>query len=275
MQKWNSMGSIGRVALLVAALAALPGASLAAGSGTVLSAGTATHAASGQPLSAGEKLAAGEEIVTQSAGGAAVAWGDLWLEIGPDTALRLDSDGSVSVLRGLVRAVDLSEAGAQATVHTPRATLAIVSGDTEILVERERDELCDHRRELRVARKAMPEDWRRIPPGQCAVVTGETIETHPAGTPRLALGGAQIDVAVASHFSPTDVAAPAPNLDIFPLDPDKRTYLPCDSPGSCGGAVQVQVQRAPRVVRPRRRPAPKPSFGFETGPADQPGRNLE
>lgn len=268
MHKLNTLRSIGRGILLGGALVALPWASLAA-AGDILSARGPVHATGpegSREIAAGGELAAGEGVATGAGGSAAISVGELWIEMGPETALTFAPDGSVSVTRGIARVVDLSDAGA--TIHTPHALIQVGGSDTEILVEGERSQVCERRHAIRVALASDQVNTTETPVDRCAVAEAGALAFVEAGAERLALSGAQVDVAVASHFSPTDVAAPPPSLDLFPLDPDKRTFLPCDDPGSCGGAVTVLQAPTPRLAP---QPTPKPpSFGFGTGPADQP-----
>lgn len=267
MLKWNTMRRFGRGLLLGGALVALPWMSLAAG-GDVLSAHgpvQTSNAGGARDLVAGDRIEAGDQLVAGATGGAALAVGDLWVEVGPNTDLRLEADGSVAVTRGTARVVDLAHAGG--TIRTPHAVLQVGGSDTEVLVEADRSEACERRREIRVAPLTDERHPTATPVGRCAVAQAGALTLSAAGAERLQLSGAQVDVAIASHFVPTDVAAPAPNLDLFPLDPDKRTYLPCDDPGSCGGALTVlQAPTAPRTPPRRRTRTVTP--GFTTGPAN-------
>ncbi len=274
MSTWKSMRERSRGLLLASALIAVPWASLASG-GSVLSATGDVQAVAGEEvraLVAGDAIAAGEEIRAADGAGAALAVGDLWVEIGAASSVRLDEDGAVAITRGTARVVDLGAAGA--TLRTPHAEVEVAGSDTEILVEQDRSEMCERRRAVRVAPLANADGRTQTPVGQCCSVSGEgVVSLAAAGAERLALSGARVDVAVASHFTPTDVAAPTPSLDLFPLDPDKRTYLPCDNPSSCGGALTVQPAPAPRTPPPRRVTPSRRGFG--TGPGDEPGNDYE
>ncbi|MBW2243489.1 MAG: hypothetical protein JRH01_16020 [Deltaproteobacteria bacterium] len=273
MQKLNTLRSIGRSILLGGALVALPWTSLAA-AGDILSARGPVHTTGpegSREIVAGDALAAGQGIETGAGGSAAVSVGDLWLEVGPETALTIGPDGSLDITRGLARVVDLSGAGA--TIHTPHALIQVGSSDTEILVDETSSQVCERRNAIRVAPNSDQSNASETPVGRCAVAEAGALTFAAAGAELLALSGVQVDVAVASHFSPTDVAAPPPSLALHPLDPDKRTFLPCDDPMSCGGALTVL-----QAPTPRRSPTPTPkppSFGFGTGPADQPNNFQE
>lgn len=270
---WTRIARTGGVAALGAALGALvAGAALAETSGTVLSAHGAAHAhgADGRrSLDCGDVVREGERVVTGADGHAALSVGELYVQVGPASGLRLGPEGRLLVQQGLVRAVDLGEEGAPAELRTPHAWLQGAGFDAEILVDDGRSELCEGLGTPEVGRTAAS-GRTRIEPGRCAIADAGDLRVAPRGEERLALSGAEgcVDVDVASHFQPADVAAPPPALDLFPLDPDKRTFHPCDDPGSgCGGMPQVRVQATP-VPTP---PQPPPDFGFGTGPAEPPG----
>lgn len=261
----------GGAALAGIALGALlAGAALAETTGEVLSARGEAHVQGPEgrrSLDCGEPIREGERVVTGSGGDAALGVGDLYVQVGPGAVLRLGPQGELLVERGLVRVVDLGEGGgdAAARVRTPHAVVRGSGVDAEIRVEASRSEVCEGLGRLRVGR-VDASGSTRVEAGQCGIVEPTGITVQPRGAERLALSGAEgcVDVAIATHFQPTDVAAPPPSLDLFPLDPDKRTFNACEANG-CGGGVQVRTAPTPPT------PPQPPGFGFGTGPADPPG----
>mgnify|MGYP005853927133 CR=1 FL=1 len=273
--RWTGCARKGGLVLV----AALLGASLAGAAGAEASAEALSVLSAQGPvevqgprgvreLQCGEPLRRGARIATGPEGRASLGLGDLYLELGPEAAVRLTEVGRVHVLRGSVRAVDLGGAGQEVRVTTPHGGLRGAGLDATLAVGPERTEVC----------QALEEGWlwranatgrAHLSAGSCAAIQEDGVVLGAAGPDPLALSGAAgcVDVDIASHFQPADVAAPPLVMDFFPLDPDKRTFSACDDPGSgCGGSVQI-------VTPPMPPPMPPPDFGFGTGPADPPAGN--
>lgn len=253
--------------LATALLLALAAGSAHAEAATLLSArGEVRAEGAGAPrdLGARDTFGAGERLVTGADAGAALAVGDLHVQVGPGSRLAVGPDGSLELERGTLRVVDLGDGSREAVVRTPHAVVRAAGADTEVEAGAAATRVRQGDGSARVARvdatgtTELPEDHE-------ARVDAEGVTVASGAAPRLALGGADVDVAVATHFQPADVAAPPSTVSLFPFDPDKRVLNPCDSPGSgCGGSPQLLVQpSAPG-------PSGAPDFGFGTGPADPP-----
>jgi len=268
MLNWNR-NRIGRAAgaAVLGGLLALPAASAPGDTvGSVLSASGAAHIEGPEgrrPLGCGESVREGERIVTTSGATVSVTAGDTYLQVARDTVVRMDGSGRFQLERGLARFIDVADGANEIAVGTPHGQLTARGGDTEVSVNAGQAEFCERGRAVEVSAGSTRETLARA---QCATAQGGSIRLAPAGDSRVALSGAQgcIDIAVMNHLSPTDVAAPPPSVGLYPFDPDKRTYQPCDAAGSCGAIVVPMGTRSPDPT-----PDP-PSFGFGTGPADDP-----
>jgi len=236
--------------------------------------GAFVEAAEGrQPLQCDGLLRDGERIVTGEGSRAGLQVGEVYVQLdqGTSVIIRRTEAGapSLEILSGRVRLVDTGiEEGSLFEILTPDSRAAGRGIDTEVVVSQQGTEFCEAAADLDVAlRDGSGSLLAR--PGQCVTARGgEPLATAPRGESQIALSGAEgcIEVAVVGHFLP-DVAAPPPTIGLAPLDPDRRTYGPCNDPGSGCMRIQPRGVRSTPSGNGRKFPG---HFGFNTGPGARP-----
>jgi hypothetical protein len=227
-----------------------------------------------QPLQCNGLLRDGERIVTGEGSRAGLQVGEVYVQLdqGTSVIIRRTEGGAASleIVSGRVRLVDTAIGeGPLFEILTPNSRAAGRGFDTEVVVSQQGTEFCEAAADLDVAlRDGSGSLLAR--PGQCVTARGgEPLATAPGGERQIALSGAEgcIEVAVVGHFLP-DVAAPPPTIGLAPLDPDRRTYGPCDDPGS--GCMRIQPKGVPRAVSRNGGNGGGQHFFFGTGPAPKP-----
>ena len=213
----------------------------------------------------------GERIVTDEDSRTGLLVGDVYVQVDHASSLivRRTEAGApmLEVTSGRVRVVDTSDGGRSVLeIRTPDCRAEGLGNDTEVTVSHQGTELCEGAADLDVSgRDGNGSLVAR--PGHCVTARGsEPLATAPRGESRIALSGADgcIKVAVVGLFLPGVAAAPPPTIGLAPLDPDRRTYGPCDEPGSCMRVNPVPVSRS----RGGNGGNGGGGFGFNTGPAD-------
>jgi len=268
MMSRNSIGTIRRAAVGAGALAGLAlGLALpaAAQSVSVLSAADGARL-DGRPLACNAPLAPGARLITAAESAVSLAAGDVYVHVAPRSRVRVTDDDALHLEAGSLRLVDARNGSAGAfAFRTAHAEIRGSAMDAEVLVENGWSRACVARGEVELVNRATS-DTTRLQAGECARTAASGATQRLRAQPRLPLPDARgcIDVAVASQFTPTDVAAPPPSFDLFPLDPDKRTFGPCDDPGSGCGAPPMPTSD------PEPEP-PLPDFDFGGPESPVPG----
>jgi hypothetical protein len=261
-------------AVLVGVLGTLP--LLSAGAETaaeVLSAtGTAfAEGAEGQrSLSCQGLVGEGERIVTNQGSRVGLMAGDLYVQVEPGTSVTLGRTAagapSLEITSGRVRVVDTRAGeGPEFEIRTPDSRAVGRGNDTEVTVSQRGTELCEAAADLKVT-KQDGSGSLAARPGQCVTAHGgEALAAAPRGESRIALSGAEgcIEVAAVDHFLPSVAAAPPPTIGLAPMDPERRTYGPCDN-GSCTGFSPGSILGGGGGGGNG-----GGGFGFNTGPADR------
>jgi len=264
MTSWHAIGTARRAAVGASILAGLVLALPAAGqSVSVLSTAEGARL-DGRPLACNAELRPGARLATPATNGVSLAAGDVYVRMDRRSRLEVRDRGALHLDAGALRLVDGREGSPEALVlRTPHAEIRGTGLDAEVLVENGWSRACAVRGEVELANRTSG-DATRLRGGECARTGASGTTQRLRARARLPLPDARgcIDVAVASQFTPADVAAPPPSLDLFPLDPDKRTFGPCDDPGSGCGAPPMPAE-APEPTLP--------DFGFGAPESPQPG----
>jgi len=272
MMSWNSIDTTRRAVVGASVLAglvlALPAA---AQSMSVLSVADGARV-DGRPLACNAPLAPGARLAAPAGSAVSLAAGDVYVHVDRRSHVRVDDDDTLRLEAGSLRLVDARNGTAGAfALRTPHAEVRGTGMDAEVLVENGWSRVCAVRGEVELVNR-VTSDTTRVQAGECARTEDSGSTQRLRAQPRLPLPDARgcIDVAIASQFAPTDVSAPPPSFDLFPLDPDKRTFGPCDDPGSGCGAMPTPTGTNGPAPEPTPEPTPGFDFGFGTGPADRP-----
>jgi len=127
-----------------------------AGAATLLSARgevRAERAGASRAVDARDVLADDERLVTGPGGAAALAVGDLHVQVGADTRLSRAPDGALELARGTIRVVDLGDGAREARVRTPHAVVRAAGADTEVEAGASATEVRQGDGSARVARR--------------------------------------------------------------------------------------------------------------------------
>jgi len=266
MMSWNAIDTVRRSALGAGVLASLVLAlPAAAQSVSVLSAADGARL-DGRPPACNAPLAPGARLTTTAESAVSLAAGDVYIHVDRRSRVNVEADETLHLEAGSLRLVDARNGSAGAfALRTPHAQIRGTGMDAEVLVENGWSRACAVRGEVELVNR-ITSDTTRLREGECARTGAAGGTQRLQAQPRLPLPDARgcVDVAIASQFTPTDVAAPPPSFELFPLDPDKRTFGPCDDPGS-GCAAPPMPTNGPE-------PEPElPDFNFGGPESPVPG----
>jgi len=247
-RSWIRFAAAAALALAGAARADQPAAEVIALQGKA----TADAAA----LAVGDPIVAGSVIRTGSDGRVGILVSQIYVQLDPQSALKLDRDASghvkMALGEGRARIIDTRSNPVPADLTVVDATAAVAGGDAEFYILNEKAGryamFCEWSGPLQVSR-----DPKSLTagPNQCVLAKPHeplyAAKGHEHQIPLLPLPYDAVFADPASnHFDATDVAAGPPGLGFAnPLDPPDRQRDPCDVPGS---GCQARLTGGPPVV---------------------------
>ncbi|HTO69346.1 MAG TPA: hypothetical protein VMR31_05745 [Myxococcota bacterium] len=247
------VGLLAAVALAGAARADSPAAQVVALEGRAT--------ADAADLAIGDSIVAGSVIRTAADSRVGVFAGEIYVQLDPQSALRLERDAgghvTMTLQEGRARIVDTRGAGDPAALRVDSAKSTIATnGDSEVYILNEKAGryamFCDWKGPVQVTRnpKSLHAD-----PGHCVLSKPHedlyAANGHDHQIPLLPLpNDAALFDAPANHFDTTDVAAGPPGFGFGdPVSPIERQRDPCDVPGSgCIAQTGLRVVEPPPVT---------------------------
>jgi hypothetical protein len=242
------LGLIAAVALAGAARADAPAAQVVALQGNAT--------ADAATLAIGDAIVSGSVIRTGADGKVGILASQIYVQLDPQSALKLERDASghvrMALTDGRARIVDTRANPVPADLSVVDATAAVAGGDAEFYVLNEKAGryamFCEWTGPLAVSR-----DPKSLTagPNQCVLAKPHEplygANGHEHQIPLLPLPNDAVFADPASdHFDTTDVAAGPPGLGFNdPINPPDRQRDPCDVPGS---GCQVKSLGGPPVV---------------------------
>lgn len=251
--------------------------------------------ADAKPLAIGDPIVAGSVIRTGSDGKVGVLASDIYVQLDPQTAVKIERDATgrvkLSLSEGRARIIDTRGGGEAGSLSIDNASSAIAGGDSEVYVLSEKAGryamFCNWTGPVQVTRdpKSLNAD-----PGNCVLSKPHeplySAKGHDHQIPLLPLPyDAVLFDSPSNHFDTTDVAAGPPGFGFGdPVNPIEMQRDPCDTPGSgCatgrgitviepppdgGGCAPGVVCGGPEVTPP---PPPPVPVGDPGGPDCGPG----
>jgi hypothetical protein len=212
------------------------------------------------PLAVGDPVVAGAVLRTGANSRLGVFANEIYLQLDPQSALRLERDaaGHVTMIlqEGRARIVDTRGGGAPAALRVDSASAAIAGGDSEVYILNEKAGryamFCDWTGPVQVTRnpKSLSAD-----PHHCILAKPHedlyAAQGHDHQIPLLPLpDDAVLYDSPANHFDTSDVAAGPPGFGFGdPVAPLERDRDPCDVPGSgCNAKTGLKVIEPPPVT---------------------------
>ena len=210
-------------------------------------------------LAVGDPIVAGSVVRTGAAGRVGFLASQIYVQLDPQSALKLERDASghvkMALSEGRARIIDTRANPVPAELQVVDAEAAVAGGDAEFYVLNEKAGryamFCEWTGPLQVTRA--PKSLT-AGPNQCVLAKPHeplyAANGHDHQIPLLPLPYDAVFTDPASgHFDTTDVAAGPPGLGFAnPLDPPDRQRDPCDVPGSgCQGRV---LGGPPIVIEP-------------------------
>ena len=248
----RALGILGAVLFASAARADAPAATVVALQG---------HAtADAAPLAIGDAVVVGSVVRTGADSRVGVFANDLYVQLDPQSALRIERDATnhvtMTLSEGRARIVDTRNGGENAALRIDGASEKIAGGDSEVYILNEKAGryamFCDWKGPVQVTRdpKSLHAD-----PGNCILSKPHedlySAKGHDHQIPLLPLPDDAVLIDPPSnHFDTTDVAAGPPGFGFGdPVAPIDRQRDPCDVPGSgCAVNEKLHVIEPPPVT---------------------------
>ena len=249
-----------RAAVTLAAVALFAGAAQADQPAAEVVALEGHATADAAPLAVGDAVVAGAVLHTGANSRLGVFANDIYLQLDPQSALRLERDSSghvtMTLQEGRARIIDTRGGGAAAALRIDSASSKIAGGDSEVYILNEKAGryamFCDWKGPVQVTRD--PKSLR-AEPGHCILSKPHedlyAAQGHDHQIPLLPLpDDAVLYDSPANHFDTSDVAAGPPGFGFGdPVAPIERERDPCDVPGSgCKTATALKVIEPPPVT---------------------------
>ena len=193
-------------------------------------------------LAVGDSIASGSEIRTGADSRVGILASQIYVQLDPESALRLERDASgnvrMALLEGRARIVDTRTNPVPADLSVGNANATIAGGDSEFYILKEKGGryamFCEWSGPLVVTR-----DPKSLTAGPNECVLSKPFEPlyatsgHAHQIPLLPLpDSAALNDPAADHFTAADVAGGPPGMAINPLFAPDYQRDPCDVPGS-------------------------------------------